>query len=105
MFTQKTVINRLKKLAVEIKESGIHLNRIVLFGSYSRNEQHRWSDIDVVLVADEFKGIGFEDVHLLSKVLRKYDRMNLQPQTYNTKDFSADKDPFIREILRTGIEI
>ena len=105
MLTQKTVIGQLKKLADEIQQSGVHLKKVVLYGSYSRNEQHKWSDIDVVLVADEFKGIGFEDVHLLSKVLRKYDGMNLQPQTYNTKDFSPDKDPFVGEILRTGIEI
>ena len=105
MFTQQIVISSLKKLAGEIREAGIHLNKIVLFGSYSRNEQHKWSDIDVALVADEFIGIGFEDVHLLSKVLRKYDDMNLQPRTYNTKDFSIENDPFVGEILRTGIEI
>lgn len=105
MFTQQNVIDRLKKLAAEIKESGIHLNRLILFGSYSRNEQNKWSDIDIALVADEFKGIGFEDVHLLRHVLRKYDEMNLQPQTYNTKDFSPEKDPFVGEILRTGLDI
>ena len=105
MFTQQSVINHLKKLAAEIKESGIHLNRMVLFGSYSKNEQNKWSDIDVALVADEFNGIGYEDVHLVAKVLRKYDAMNLQPHTYNTKDFSKEIDPFVGEILKTGIEI
>ena len=59
MFTQKSVIAYLKQLADEMRASGFHLKKMVLYGSYSRNEQHKWSDIDVAIVADEFKGVGF----------------------------------------------
>lgn len=105
MLTQKTVIGHLKNLAIEIKESGIHLKKIVLYGSYSRNEQRDWSDIDVALVADEFIGIGFEDVKLFARMLVKRADLNIQPRTYNTNDFNEDTDPFVEEILRTGIVI
>ena len=105
MLTQKTVIGHLEKLADEIKASGIHLKKVVLYGSYSRNEQHEWSDIDVALVADEFISIGFEDVKLFARMLVKRPTLNIQPRTYNTKDFYAGKDPFVEEILKTGIEI
>ena len=105
MLTQKTVISHLKKLATELKDSGIHLKKVVLYGSYSRNEQHEWSDIDVALVADEFISIGFEDVKLFARMLVKRPDLNIQPRTYNTKDFSSDKDPFVEEIMRTGIVI
>ena len=105
MLTQKTVISHLKKLAAEIKGSGIHLKRVVLYGSYSRNEQNEWSDIDVALVADEFVSIGFEDVKLFARMLVNRSELNIQPRTYNTKDLSSDKDPFVEEIMRTGIEI
>ena len=105
MLTQKTVIGHLKKLAAEIKESGIHLKKVVLYGSYSRNEQHEWSDIDVALVADEFISIGFEDVKLFARMLVKRPNLNISPSTYNTKDFTPAKDPFVEEILKTGIEI
>ena len=105
MLTQKSVINHLQKMANEITKSGIHLKKIVLFGSYSRNEQHKWSDIDVAVVADEFTGIGFEDVKLFVNTLVKRPRLQIQPRTYNTKDFTPDHDPFVEEILRTGIEI
>jgi predicted nucleotidyltransferase len=105
MLTQKSVINHIKKLAEEIKQSGIHLNRAVLYGSYARNEQHVWSDIDVALVADEFTGIGFEDVKLFARSLVKRSELNIQPRTYNTRDFLSGQDPFVDEILKTGIEI
>ena len=99
MLTQKTVIKNLEKLADEIRQSGIHLRKVILYGSYSRNEQHKWSDIDVAFVADEFQNIGFEDVKLFSRLLIKRPNTDIQPRTYNTKDFTADKDPFVEEIL------
>jgi len=105
MLTQKSVISHLKKLAIEMKRSGIHLKKVVLYGSYSRNEQHEWSDIDVAFVADEFIGIGFEDVKLFARTLVNRPGLNIQPRTYNTHGFTPDKDPFVEEIMRTGIEI
>lgn len=106
MFTQKSVISYLKQFADEMLTSGFHLKKMVLYGSYSRNQQHKWSDIDVAIVADEFMGIGYEDVLLFSRHLSKFPKLNsIQPRTYNTNDFTPAKDPFVEEILKTGIEI
>ena len=105
MLTQKAVISNIKKLSDEIRQSGIHLKRVILYGSYAQHKQQQWSDIDVAFVADEFSSIGFEDVGLFAAQLIKYPDMDIQPRTYNTKDFSAKKDPFVQEILKTGIEI
>ena len=105
MFNQKSVIKHVSDFAEEIKNSGIHLRKIVLYGSYASNRQHEWSDIDVALVADEFSGFGFEDVGIIAVHMRKYPYYLIQPRTYNTKNFSAKQDPFVDEILKTGIEI
>ena len=105
MLTQRAAIKHVKNIVAEIKRSGIHLRKVILFGSYAKNKQHRWSDIDVALVADEFKTIGPEDVKLFSKILIKYPELDIQPRTYNTKDFTPRKDSFVEEILRTGKEL
>src|ERR1700691_4565008 len=105
MLTQRTVIKNLEKLAGEMILSGIHLRKVILYGSYAKNQQHKWSDIDVAFVADEFSGIGFEDVKLFVRSLVNRPTLDIQPHTYNTKDFDVDKDPFVEEILKTGIEI
>jgi len=105
MATQKFVIKNIKIFAKEIKNTGIHLQKVILFGSYAKNTHHKWSDIDVALIADEFSGIGFYDTGLFSKVLIKYPHLNIQPHTYNTHDFAFKKDPLIEEIIKTGIEI
>ncbi len=105
MLTQRTVIKNLEILVHQINDSGIHLRKVVLFGSFARNQQHEWSDIDVAFVADEFKSVGFEDVKLFSKLLIQKPNIDVQPRTYNTHDFTPDKDPFVEEILRSGIVI
>lgn len=51
----------------------------------------------MALVADEFCSVPTEDMKLFMKAMRKY--YMVQPQTYNTKDFSPDKNPFVAEIL------
>jgi predicted nucleotidyltransferase len=89
---------------MQISEWG-GFKRVVLFGSYAKNTQHKWSDIDVALVADNFNGAGFYDIALFGKTLIKKPFRSIQPKTYNTKQFTSDKDPFVDEILRTGIEI
>ena len=105
MFTQKSVIAHLKKINGEINHSGLHLRKVVLYGSYAKNLQNKWSDIDVAFIADEFNGIGFEDTKLFSRVMIRYPKWNIQPRTYNTNDFTIEKDPFVEEILKSGIEI
>jgi len=105
MLTQKSAIERVRLFARQINQSGIPLKRVVLFGSYAKNTQHKWSDIDVALVADNFNGVGFYDIALFGKTLIKKPFRSIQPKTYNPRQFKSDNDPFIEEILRTGIEI
>ena len=102
-MASKSIIKQVKDFIVQINSGGITLKRVILYGSHARNQQTKYSDIDIALVADEFSGVPSEDVKLFLKAMRKH--FMVQPQTYNTKDFSPEKDPFVEEILRTGIEI
>ena len=85
-----------------MQAEGIKLNRAILFGSMARNTQHEFSDIDVALVSDKFSGVGFLDIPLFVKALRK--NYIIQPKTFSTKDFE-NGDAFAEEIKKTGIEI
>ena len=104
MLTQRTAIEKVKRFAREIQNSGLHLRKVILFGSYAKNKQHKWSDIDVALVADEFKNFEYEDKqHFVSVLIRK-PYYHIQTKTYSTSYFKKG-DPFIDEIKQTGIEI
>ena len=104
MFTKKSVIKIVSDFAREVQAEGIHLRKVILFGSYAKNKQHKWSDIDVALVADEFKNFEYEDKqHFVSVLIRK-PYYHIQTKTYSTSYFKKG-DPFIDEIKQTGIEI
>jgi predicted nucleotidyltransferase len=102
MLTKKFAIKKVEEFARELNSMGIHLRKVILYGSYARKAQHEYSDIDVALVADEFSGMGFKDIPLFVKVLRKY--FIIQPRTFST-DYFRRGDAFIDEIKSTGIEI
>ena len=105
MLTQKTAIEKVRRFVHLLNDSGLNLQRVVLYGSYAKNTQHKWSDIDVALVADNFKGIGYYDFDLFGKILIQKPFCIIQPRTYKTGDFSPERDPFVEEILKDGIEI
>jgi len=47
--------------AKALKNSGIHVDKMILFGSYSTGTYHEGSDIDLVVVSDDFVGKDHED--------------------------------------------
>lgn len=99
----RAIINDMRDFVKRVNSEGVSLKKAVLFGSYANNSQTKYSDIDIALVADEFSGLPSEDVKLFLKAMRHH--YMVQPQTYNTKNFSPAKDPFVAEILKTGIVI
>jgi predicted nucleotidyltransferase len=103
MLTQDVAIGIVKGYAREVKAQGVHLRRVILFGSFAKGTQHEWSDIDVALVADEFEGIP-QDIRLFPYVGIKKPYVRVEAQTYPT-DYFREGDPFIDEIKKTGIEI
>jgi uncharacterized protein len=102
MLTQEFAIETVKNFVTELNKTGLNLKKVILFGSYARNEQKEYSDIDVALVSDNLIGVGFLDVKKLLPVLRNY--ILIQPKTYSSKDFFKS-DPFLEEIKKEGIEI
>lgn len=102
MVTQKAAIEMVQEFAQEVKSLGVNLRRVILFGSVAANHHHEYSDIDVALVADNFSGVGFIDMKLFLKALRKH--YIIQTKTFATEYFE-EGDAFTDEIKRTGIEI
>ena len=104
MVNQSAALKIVHDYLHEIRALGVGVRQAFLFGSFARNQQHEWSDIDVALVADDFIGIAaldkdrFRLLHLLPKFI------NIETHTFPTVRFEKG-DPFIEEIKKTGIEI
>jgi len=106
MFTRDVVIETVRNYARRIEANGVHLRTVILYGSFAKGTQNEWSDIDVALVADEFTGFFFNDAKLLPYMGFKqpYPYSLIEAVTYPTNYFN-EGDPFINEIVRTGIKV
>lgn len=86
-----------------LRENDIPVKRAILFGSYAHGNYTEWSDIDLAVVSDIFVGDRFDDKRKIRPItLSVSDSLEILP--YTPQDFTED-DPFVKEIIRTGIKI
>jgi predicted nucleotidyltransferase len=104
MVKQSVAIKIARDYLKAVRETGVNVHRAYLFGSFALNRQHEWSDIDIALIADDFVGIAaldkdrFRRLHLLPEFIA------IETHTFPTQRLE-EGDPFIKEIVKTGIEI
>lgn len=55
---QDAVLEIVRKFRTALEKSGIAINQMVLFGSYASGTFTDSSDIDVVVVSDDFRGLN-----------------------------------------------
>ena len=104
MVAQSTAIILANEYLQAVRAAGVTIRSAYLFGSHALNKQHEWSDIDVALVSDDFTGLAALDKD-------RFRRLHIQPKflaievhTFPTKRWK-EGDPFVKEILKTGIEL
>jgi len=102
MATQHFALKEVEGFVADLHRLGIQPQQVILFGSFARNEQHQWSDIDLAIVAEEFSGFGPQDAALMTRALVRH--ADIEPHTFRPEDFT-DWNPFVEEIKRTGIRV
>ncbi|MFH1260092.1 MAG: nucleotidyltransferase domain-containing protein [Elusimicrobiota bacterium] len=83
----------------EIKKN-IKVKSIYFFGSYVKGKSHRYSDIDLAIVSDDFTGFKFEDRKKINPLILKTN-INIEVHPFTAKEFK-EKNPFVKEIIETG---
>jgi uncharacterized protein len=103
-YTKKEVRDNIKNYVSYLKkEHALPIKKVYLYGSYAKNKQHNWSDVDVCIVSPKFKKI--DGISYLFRNRRKEDVRNLiEPVGYAPEDF-VDESPLVWEIKTTGKEI
>ena len=101
----KKVNEQIKKYVDMLKEDQIPITKVILFGSYSRGRQNKWSDIDLCIISPKFKDAWKALEYLWSK--REIFDINytIEPVGFSPKDFQDKYDSLINEIKTTGIEM
>jgi len=82
----------------------IRIDKVILFGSFAMGKQRRWSDIDLAIISDDFKGIdNFERLVMLGKIAWYADATEIEALGYTKDEYrNATKLDFLGEIKRTG---
>ncbi len=99
MFTIKKLNDHIDTFLLELKESGFHIRKAILYGSYVNGNVHENSDIDLAIWADEF----YEDrdnSQKIASIVSKY--YPVQAKLYQTNE---NNDLFIEIIEKTGRQI
>jgi len=91
-----------ERYAQKLRKNKMPFSSIYLFGSFSRGESRKNSDIDVAIVVrdketDKMAGeLGFATIGIDTRI---------EPHIFSEKDFEEVATPLIKEIIETGIKV
>ncbi len=97
------IIDTVKRFLDKLNETGIYIEAAYLYGSFIKEKQHKWSDIDVALISSDFKEDRFDERVRLTMIASEIDD-RIEPVPYRPDDF-IEEDPLVWEIKKTGIPI
>ena len=99
-MADKTIVKSVQKYLIYVKEQGIPVSYGVLFGSYAKNEEHAWSDIDVLVVSPRFDEYQTADDY--EKLWMYAARTNklIEPIPVGEKQYREDKTSLILDVAR-----
>jgi predicted nucleotidyltransferase len=55
-MAKRKVIEAIKFLESSLIDSGLNVSKIILFGSQAKGSQTKESDVDLIIISDDFKG-------------------------------------------------
>ena len=79
------------------------IDAIILFGSYAKGNNTEDSDIDIAIISKDFNDI-YDDMAKLMLLTWDIDA-RIEPHPIKTEDFEEKSNPFIQEIINTGIKV
>lgn len=104
-MVDESIVEIIKRYLDVLRENGINAEKAVLFGSYARGESGKYSDIDILVIAEEFDRDRWSNEDELFKLTRKADT-RIQPIPVGARQFLEDNESVVIEMARReGIEI
>ena len=102
MARKKNIKGIVRKFA-KLLSRDIHVQKVILFGSYAHGHPHKYSDIDVAVVSPDLgKRNEMIEMSYLLKKAHEID-LDLEPHPYSPRELKhSEKGSFAYEIQRTG---
>lgn len=105
MSEKESVIKTLKEFKSKASNE-LHINKMFLFGSRASGKPNRWSDIDLIIVSDNFANMRFR-----KRATKMYDYWNFDYPIdflcYTQKEFKklSKQVTIVSEAIKNGIEV
>ncbi|MCJ7483699.1 MAG: nucleotidyltransferase domain-containing protein [Thermodesulfovibrionales bacterium] len=98
---KSAVLNIIRQFKDALEKKGIKIERIVLYGSYAAGTQREGSDIDLVVISNDFSGLGYwQRIDLLSAAI--YEVFKPIEAVAMTQAEWEKGDSFIVDFARNG---
>jgi predicted nucleotidyltransferase len=104
-MAQSEIIKLLQSYIRLLNNAGLKIHKAFLYGSFARNDAKADSDIDIMLVSDNFDDNNIKEKAKAWQLTRKVD-LRIEPFTIGSKRFFSDDDSaLVDQVKKEGIEI
>ncbi len=97
-------INLIFKYKQLLKEKGIKISKVILFGSYAKGTAQPDSDIDLAVISSQFGKDNLKEMIFLRKLAIKIDS-HIEPLPFSPEDLKDRYSTLTNEINKFGIII
>lgn len=99
-MVKKSVLTSVKRYLAALKKAGLGIELIVIFGSQVTGKDHKWSDIDLLVISPQFDEMKNRvNLNLLWRIAAKIDD-RIEPIPCGSKQWQEDNINAIIEIAR-----
>lgn len=105
-MSRKSILNGTPKVLISkyktaLRDNGIPIDKVILFGSYAKGTQKPWSDLDLCVVSKKFGKDYHDEMVNLMHIASDIEPL-IEPHPYNPKDLLDPYDGLAHEIRTTG---
>ena len=107
MVKSTVIVDALNFLEQRLKEKGLNVSRIILFGSQTEGKATDESDVDVLIISEDFQGkdvferaemTKYAEIATIKKFLIPFDIITLTPGEFESGS------SIIAEYAKTGLD-
>jgi len=101
---KKSETEKIYKFVRLLKQQGISVSKVIIFGSYAKGNANPDSDIDIAIVSSQFGQDIVEEMMLLRKIALKVDS-HIEPVPLSPDDLNDNFSTLAQEIRQYGVDV
>lgn len=102
IFLGKKEVNLINKYVILLKQKGIIVSKVILFGSHAKGSAKPDSDIDIAVISSQFGKNNFKEMILLRKLALEIDS-HIEPLPFSPQDLNDRYSTLSQEIKKYGV--